>query len=250
MNEDIKTTSIPTDYISSRNINKNVLKLEKLEINKIINLFSRAFKASLQTIKNKIIGVTNTETSGRNFGNKNNSRLFIFLIAIALLILSFYLGKTLNQNSINYNDERPLPSATKAKQVLNKEFKFPLKDAKGDALSEIKYEIESAELQDSIIVKGQRARAVKGRTFLILNLKISNNFTQGIEINSRDYVRLSINNSKELIAADVHNDPVAVQAISTKYTRLGFPINDSDKNLILRIGEIKGNKETIQLDFQ
>ncbi len=249
MNEDIKTTSIPTDFISSRNANRGILKLEKLEINKIISLFSRAFRASLQAVKNKINDAVGVGTSGGNFGKNRNSRLFIIFIAVVLLGLSFYLGKSLNQNSTNYNDDRPLPSATKARQDLNKEFKFPLKDARGEDLSEIKYVIESAELQDSIIVKGQRARAVKGRTFLILNIKISNNFTQGIEINSRDYVRLLVNDSKELIAADVHNDPVAVQAISTKYTRLGFPINDSDKNLMLKIGEIKGSKQTIQLNF-
>src|SRR3989344_2472042 len=204
----------------------------------------------IKKVKNKISNLLNIGTSGRNFGNKNNSRFFLFFIAIALLILSFYLGKSLNQNSISYKDDRPLPAATKARQVLNKEFEFPLKDGKGNEVSRIKYGIESAELQDSIIVKGQRARAVKGRTFLILNLKISNNFTQGIEINSRDYVRLSINSSKEFIAADIHNDPVAVQAISTKFTRLGFPINDSDKNLMLRIGEIKGKKETLKLNFK
>lgn len=238
MNEDNQTTSVSADYISSP------------ETNKKINFFSRAFRASAQTIKNKISNLINARASGRNSGNKNNLRFFLFLIAIALLIFSFYLGKSLNQNSTSYKDDRPLPSATKARQILNKEFEFPLKDAKGNAISKIKYGIESAELQDSIIVKGQRARAVKGRTFLILNLKISNNFTQGIEINSRDYVRLSINSSKELIAADIHNDPVAIQAISTKFTRLGFPINDSDKNLMLRIGEIKGKKETINLNFQ
>ena len=204
----------------------------------------------IKKIKNRISNLINTGVSGRNFRNKNNSRFFLFLIAIALLILFFFIIKSLNQNSTSYRDDRPLPSATKASQILNKVFEFPLKDAKGDAISKIKYEIESVELQDSIIVKGQRARAVKGRTFLILNLKISNNFTQGIEINSRDYVRISINGSKELIAADIHNDPVAVQAISTKFTRLGFPINDSDKNLMLLIGEIKGKKETLKLNFQ
>ena len=204
---------------------------------------------AIKKIKNKIRDLIRG-VSFKNFQNKNNPRFFLFLIVIALLIFSFYLGKSLNQNSISYKDDRPLPAATKARQILNKEFEFPLKDGKGKEVSKIKYKIESAELQDSIIVKGQRARSVKGRTFLILNLKVSNNFTQGIEINSRDYVRLLVNSSKESMAADIHNDHVEVQAISTKFTRLGFPINDSDKNLMLRIGEIKGKKETVKLNFQ
>ena len=129
-------------------------------------------------------------------------------------------------------------------------FAFPLKDNKVEKVAEVKYMIEKAELRDEIIVQGKRATAVKGRTFLIFNLKVSNEFTQSIEINTKDYVRLSVNgNEEEWLAPDIHNDPVTVQAISTKYTRVGFPINDSDTNLIIRIGEIEGEKEKIPLEF-
>lgn len=242
MDEDKQTISISKTNIPAFKIN--------------LDLFLQILNNLVQNIKNKINSLSNRNSlaspsySNRNFRNRNTPRFLFPIIAVVFLILSFYLGRLSGQSSINYHDDRPLPSTTKARQVLNKELEFSLRDNKGNEISKIKYKIETAELQDSIIVKGQRARAVKGRTFLILNLKISNNFTQGIEINSRDYVRLSVNSSKELIAADIHNDPVAVQAIATKFTRLGFPINDSDKNLMLLIGEIKGKKETIKLNFQ
>lgn len=167
-----------------------------------------------------------------------------------MLLLSYYLGTTFGRKTVSYQDDRPSGAIVKARQVLNKELAVPLKDAKGKEIARIKYLIENAELQDSIIVKGQRARAVKGRTFLILNLKISNNHDQTIEINSRDYIRLFANSKKDAFAADIHNDPVQVQAISSKQTRLGFPINDADKNLTLQIGEIKGKKETVKLDLK
>lgn len=147
------------------------------------------------------------------------------------------------------SSDKPLAPVAKAKQILNKEFKFPIKDANNKEISKIKYEIEAASLQDEILVKGQRARAVKGRTFLILDLKITNTYSQGIQINSKDYVRLKTNGSDELVAADIHNDPVEVQAISTKVTRIGFPINESDKNLEIQVGEINGKKETVKLTF-
>jgi hypothetical protein len=74
---------------------------------------------------------------------------------------------------------------------------------------------------------------------------------KGIEINSRDYVRLIVDgNTKEMLAPEIHNDPVEAQAISTKYTRVGFPINTSDKNLVLQVGEINGPKQTIKLEFK
>ena len=181
-----------------------------------------------------------------NLRGKEKWLLAISAIVLVVLIgLAFYVGLGRNDSaSVAYTDTRPEPSKAKARQALNKEYAFPLKDEKGKQVSQVKYVIENAELQDSIIVKGQRAQAVKGRTFLILNLKIVNDHTQGIEINTKDYIRLSVNGSKEWIAPEVHNDPVLVQAISTKLTRLGFPVNDSDKDLILQVGEIKGEKQT------
>jgi hypothetical protein len=138
-----------------------------------------------------------------------------------------------------------------ATNELNKEFSFPLKNAKGDEIGALKYLIEKVELRDEIIVKGQRATAVEGRQFVILTIKISNEFKQSIQINTRDYVRLAVNgNEQELLAPDIHNDPVEVQAISTKYTRLGFPINTTDKNITLFVGEINNDqKERIELTF-
>lgn len=153
----------------------------------------------------------------------------------------------------------PQPSASariavdtpKAQETLNKDFTFPLKDASGKDVSKIKYTIQNAELRDEIIVQGRPAYAIEGKTFLILTIKITNNFDQAVNINARDYVRLTINGKdKELVAADIHNDPVSVQPISTKTTRIGFPINDTDKNLVLYVGEIKGDKTKIPLKLK
>lgn len=171
------------------------------------------------------------------------------LIIVFLVVLSFVLGTRFTQSSPITTDKRLDAPKVKAKQTFNKEFLFSLKNDKGEKVDEFKYIIESVELQDEILVKGQRARAVKGRTFLILNLKVVNNLDKAIIINSRDYMRLNTNGKKELLAPDIHNDPIQIQAISTKYTRLGFPINDTDKNLKLQVGEINGKKETINLNL-
>ena len=134
---------------------------------------------------------------------------------------------------------------------MNKEYVFPLRNEDEEKIAEIKYFLEKVELRDEIIVKGQRATAVKGRTFLIFTLKITNEYKSDIEIDSRDYVRLSVNgNADEWLAPEIHNDPGEVQAISTKFVRLGFPINDSDSNLVLRVGEIDEEKQEFPLDIK
>jgi hypothetical protein len=136
---------------------------------------------------------------------------------------------------------------------LNKKFTFPLKDDKGAIVGNFDYVIESAEIQKQIIVQGQRATAVDGRDFLILNLKITNNLKKTIQLNTRDYIRLTVaSNPSEQLAPDIHNDPVEVQAISTKFTRVGVALDEADtrKTIHLKVGEIDGKKQDIDLNFK
>lgn len=174
--------------------------------------------------------------------------IFILIVLIGLSGLIYGLYKAVNSNTSKSGQIKVAPAT--ATTSINKEFNFPLKNDKGSEVSKVKYIIESADLRNEIIVKGQRARSVKGRVFLILNLKIVNDFKQKIEIQTSDYVRLSINGNKDVwLAPDTHSDPVAIQAISTKYTKIGFAINESDKDLLLKIGEINGEKQELEIKF-
>lgn len=136
---------------------------------------------------------------------------------------------------------------------LNKKFSFPLKDDKGAVVGNFDYVVQSAAIQKQIIVQGQRATAVDGRDFLILNLKITNNLKKTIQLNTRDYIRfITVGHANEQLAPDIHNDPVEVQAISTKYTRVGIALDETDtkKTIQLKVGEIDGTKQDIDLNFK
>ena len=177
------------------------------------------------------------------------SLIIILVIALGLFGVSKLIQAAMNAVGSG-NDQRIEIEGALASVELNREFSFPLRDSSGKEVSQIKYSVQNAELRNEIIVKGQRATSVKGRRFLILNLKIANKFEQAIEIDTRNYIRLIRNgNEDEKLAPDIHNDPVEVQAISTKLTRIGFPINDTDKDLKFYVGEINGEKQTIDLNF-
>ena len=135
-------------------------------------------------------------------------------------------------------------------QNIGREFAFSVKDERGREITKFKYVVESVETQKQIIVKGQRATAVEGRVFLVINVKVVNSYDKPLSINTRDYVRVVLNgNEKELIAPTTHNDPVEAQAISTTPTRLALPIDEESKSVELRVGEISGKKEAIKLDL-
>ena len=125
------------------------------------------------------------------------------LLIIGAIILStaaFLAGRFLApQNSFGTlsSDDRteaPKPIAT---QSINKQFEFPLNDENGKEVARIAYNVETANLQDAFIYQGKIAKAVKGRTFLIFNLKINNPYTKTVEINAKDYIRIRVNNSKD-----------------------------------------------------
>lgn len=185
----------------------------------------------------------------RRFKNSKYKSYFyvgIAVLVIVILLVVFNPFSTTNSQAASTN-KTTIKDAV-ATQPLNKEFQFPLKGEKDAVIGQIKYVIENAELRDQIIVKGKKASAVSGRTFLILNLKISNETNQTISMNTKDYVRLFVNgNEQEPLSPSIHNDPVVVEAISVKPTRIGFAINESDKNLKIKIGEIKGEKQTVDL---
>jgi hypothetical protein len=213
-------------------------------------LFIKIFPGKNQTPNDSFNSPINKEPKNM----KKLIPLAILLVSAgAIILLSGKLlqGSAKNSPKAAETDQRTTIAGPRASAVVNKQMAFSISDDKGKEVTKLQYNIQSAEIRDEIVVKGTRAVAISGRTFLILNLKLVNSYDKAININARDYVRLVVNgNTNELIAADIHNDPVNVQAISTKDTRLGFPINESDlNNLSLRVGEIKGNKETISLKF-
>lgn len=187
-----------------------------------------------------------TKISKRSIG-----RIALVLGALAAVVL---VGKMLTNTRANNaagvtSGEKVSLSEPLATSSVNQTFEFPLMDQDGNEVSRIQYALETAELRDEIIVKGQRARAVNGKAFLTITLKITNSYEQGIDINSRDYVRLSVAGSSELKAPSIHNDPVEVQAISTKESRVGFTVEDGQKQFTVYIGEIKGEKQAVELNF-
>lgn len=240
----------------------SILLIELIELTLYFLKFLTSRLSSIKNIlrKRTSLGLNNPSINPRRKFNLPGNKQSLFLrnkllkpvliTAVAVVIL-FGLSKLISGIGGSGSVNKIEVSGAKASQDLNREFLFPLRDGGGQNLSDIKFFIEKAELRDEIVVKGKRATSVKGRVFLIITAKITNQYSQAISMNTKDYVRLSVNgNEEEWLAPDIHNDPVEIQAISTKYTRVGFPINETDRNLILRVGEINGEKVRIPMELK
>ncbi len=178
---------------------------------------------------------------------KKISQLLIYAVpAVIALVLVFSLIRLFTRPSRG----EIIATATIGKVDVNREFFFPLQDNTGAITSSsLKYTVISAELTPKIVIQGKQASAIKGRIFLILNLKIENPTNNALKIKTRDFVRLMPEGTQDRLAPDTHNDPTDLQPIATKFTRVGFVIDDSVKNFKLYVGEINGEKQEIDLNF-
>jgi len=174
-------------------------------------------------------------------------RVFYIVLFIGAALGLFFVFRGVGGNSESSASESSTEVKPIKTEAVNKEFKFPLSDG-SEQVPDFAFEITNVELTDEIIVQGQKATAIAGRDFLIVNLKITNEYEKAIEMNTRDYIRLLVNgNEEEKLAPEIHNDPVEVQAISTKYTRVGFAIDENQDNLSLLVGQIKEDKEKLPI---
>ena len=171
----------------------------------------------------------------------------IFIAIIAVIIYSLFHNKS---NTALAQSQPSLAPALVTKDV-NKTYSFPIKDSSGKQVSQFMYEIQQAELRNEIVVRGQKAAAVDGKTFLILDIKLVNNYDQAIDVNTRNFVRFGVDgDTKDLQAADIHNDPVNVQAKSTKYTKIALTVSSNTKKVDHYVGDINASKSQITVTFR
>lgn len=182
-------------------------------------------------------------------------RVVTTLMVIIVLGLLVFRGRVLAVFSSRPGNS-PKVSASAASDrdagtiILGKSFQFSINDGKGREVTKLNYTVDSGVLTQTIIVQGQQGTAAPGRKFLVLSLKLRNDSNQSVRLNTRDYVRVAVGSGNDLLAADIHNDPVDVQPISTKFTRLGFPVDDSAQNFKIQVGEINGSKNSFDLNFK
>lgn len=179
--------------------------------------------------------------------NLPRSKKRFTLITVLVLFLTMFALNKLRQKVASLSTLPP----TKVSAIdVNREFEFALKDKKGqETETKLKYIVTKVELTPTIIIKGQKADAIPGRLFLIVSLKLENPTSTALSIKTRDFIRLLPQDTQDRLAPDIHNDPTEVQPISTKLTRVGFPVDARVNIFKLIIGEIDGEKQEVDIKF-
>lgn len=185
-------------------------------------------------------------TTKRNFFTL--SWIGILIGGILLFFLGFLTGRQIFPSTTVTSENLAAPTI-QAQTTINKTFQFPITNSTGTTVTNLTYTLKQADKQNQVIIQGQRAYAVAGKTFLILTIKLTNPSNKTIQMNTRDYVRLVLPGNKDLLAPDMYNDPVVIQPISTEYAMLGFSIPQTTTRVTLQIGELSAAKTIIPIQF-
>lgn len=165
-------------------------------------------------------------------------------VVLVVVLVGFVAKKTVFSKQ---NKATPIRNTISKTIDLDTNLDIPLGSESEEKIS---YRITKAELTDSAIIKGQKAKPSEGKIFLLLSVKLSNKHSRRVTLNSRDYIRLAIGDSEERHPPAMYNDPIEVQPISDQETRLGFSIDKTDSTLKLLVGEVEGDKTEVVLNFE
>ncbi len=190
----------------------------------------------LSTIGDKTLNI-----SRRSFGFSASLKKFRIPILTILAITILVLLAVWAQSGIS---QKPTAKINQAFSTQARtENKVRVRDA------DLFVTINGADIDNSLLVQGKRARTREGKTFLILNMEVENEFQVPLYIFPVDLLRLVRDDGKK-IAPSVHQGTVEIRPISTKKSNVGFVIDPDEKSFKLEIGELSGEKQLLEISFK
>lgn len=224
--------------------------------NKVTQITKRAIKKTNHTLKSPLDKLWKICFTHSNYLNLLLILLFIWMVnftkdsiffkkffpLLAIIVcfsfLGFYLGsrktsKTSPPVSNTAEFAKPLAEAK-----LGQSFSFPNLDMT----------LVSARKVSVVANQGKPIKAGPNEAFLVLTLEFDNQTTYALRVNTQDFFRLQGEADKKF-APDFYNNTVEVPAISVRKDEVGFRVAADQNQFKLQIGEIKKEKQEVEINF-
>lgn len=179
-----------------------------------------------------------------------NRLVIAALIVAALLSGAFFILK----EKISTQSVPPLISgqtnfSPQNQITVNRKIEIPIRSSSGTVTGEkLAINLSTIDKSNKILIQGKPATARAGKTFIIINLEIDNSTKNQLTVRPVDFIRLQDSQGRSF-ASDVHNESVKAEAVSTKRTRVGFVVDENQKDFKFLIGEITGEKQTVEISI-
>ena len=170
---------------------------------------------------------------------KPKNAIIIGLVVLAIIAAGFFL---FSSRSSNTNENKPTVTIGKSYEVIART------EDKQRTTGRFEMTITSAQFADSILVQGKRARPVKGKTFLVVNMEITNPHKVGLYAFPVDLFRF-VRDDGQKFAASVHQGIVLIRAEATKKSNVAFVVFPTENKFKIEVGDVNTKKETLEITF-
>jgi len=135
------------------------------------------------------------------------------------------------------------------KVSIGSRFEVPIRKEDGtETADKLIINLTTAESSKRILIQGKPATSRDTKTFILINFEVENSTSNQLTVRPVDFIRLTDNEGRTF-APDVHNNDVAVEPISIKKTRVGFVVDEHQKEFKFLVGEINGPKKEVVVRF-
>lgn len=178
-------------------------------------------------------------TKGSNIAK--SFKFWLILVTIGIIgAIGWYVGMRKPSVEVEANSNTKIAEAS-----INQTFSFDGQAATGKIAGKLKMVVDKVEVNSEVLIQGKPATVRGDKAFLVLNLEFENAETQTQYISPVDLIRLVGENDKKF-APDVHSEVIEVRPISVKLAKVGFVVQEGQKNFKIQIGSIEGQKQTIE----
>lgn len=173
------------------------------------------------------------------------------LIALAVIVLVIVLGVWFftrsRGNSTSANGEETFVSNGGPTAPIGKKIAFPIRNQDGKTTgNNLTVNFTNLERTSNVIYNGRPLVARESKDFIVVNMEIENATKDRLTVRPVDFIRL-VDASGKNYAADFQTSAIKVEPLSTKRTRTIFIVDENQKDLRFLIGEISGNRETVEV---
>jgi len=199
------------------------------------------------SIKEKFLGV--------KFWLKANSKRYLPWAIIGVFVVIAIVGilsllKRSNSSTTSTGKTSVISgkvAKAKATVKVGEKFEFMAINAQKKEVP-VSFTIDVIERKDEIKLKGEPQGAPAGKDYVLVRIEIQNDSADRVAIATADKVRLQSSDGK-LFAPDYHNGNVVIDPISVRRDLLAFLVDTDVKKLTLLVGELGGEKKTIEVNF-
>jgi hypothetical protein len=176
-----------------------------------------------------------------NWTAKPKNLWFAGAVIIALITVGYLV--------FNSNDDNVLTASDQPTVKIGKSIEVIARTEDGRRTTgRFDLTVTNAHFADSILVQGKRARPVKGKTFLVLDMEISNPHKVSLYAFPADLFRF-VRSDGEKFAPSVHQGKVRVRPEATKKSNVAFVALPEDKKFKIEAGDINEDKITLEITF-